>query len=404
MTVTDKLAEIEEHYSYWVGNYKKNELNTNNVRIVGEAICKALILNNRGEHPGTVIILGLNSALPTKRTNNSGALNFADLIQVLRDLGIVNSSDSKRIGLCLELIRDRSNPSSHSSNKTSDDTTIEDINLCHNIISFTLKWFYIKIGVGAPDAVRKGFEGTIDYYSLPLPDERWHELEIACRHFDKRKFQYIFVSPTEIAKEAGVVESFTKIPWRLILDFDNKSDENSNGLLFNFNKQFGEGYKKVFTINDRIEFDRDFPHYWFLANGQGSLSRPADYKAWRSEYKKLLSQLLFQPFLKGSRVKSRIVVMLEIPPFYAEDIIEEFNRLDEQNLRFILCSETETYDTIFEKMSNVELIKISAAEISNGIRRSHFGLTEAASAPISIPYLKDGKRIAVLLHRTIMII
>lgn len=224
---------------------------------------------------------------------------------------------------------------------------------------------------------------------IALPSEKWKEFDIACSHFDIRKFQYIFISPENLADDEYTVEAFAKLPWRLVLDFNSKTDENKNGLLYNFNKIVGQGKKKTFTVKDKIEFDQNFPHYWFLINGQGSILPSSNYKSWRSQYKNFLSNQLYHQFLKGSRIKSRIVVLLNIPSKYAQDIIDEFNRLDEINLHFVLCSETENYENIFDAFNNIQLVKISAGEIANGVHNSINFLQETIEDNILIPHKDD---------------
>ncbi|MEJ7823494.1 MAG: hypothetical protein WKF85_14310 [Chitinophagaceae bacterium] len=133
------------------------------------------------------------------------------------------------------------------------------------------------------------------------------------------------------------MNAIAKLPWRLVLDFNPRSDETENGLLLNFEKLKGTSYKKSFTIVDRLDFDPKFEHYWFFANGQGSILPIDELKAWRNKYKRFLSDNLYQSFNKGSRLKSRIVVLLNIDPDYAYAVIDEFNAVDESNLKFVIC-------------------------------------------------------------------
>lgn len=393
MTLSEKLLEIQIRYNYWVGNYIRKELAANNVRIVAESVCKAAILYSQSESAGTNIILGKNSSIPSSRSTQRGnPLNFADLISVLGELRLFRNA--KAIQLQLELIRDRTNPSSHSSNMPSDNTTLDDIEVCNTSINQVLKWLYTTVlSQEVPASILKGFDGEQDISLVSFAAEKWGEFEIACKEFDKRKYQYIFVSPPQVSQEQYIVDSLVGLPWRLVLDFNPKSDEEETGLLFNFNRIKGQGYKKAFTLNDKIEFDQNFPHYWFLANGQGDVLPTSDYRSWRSKIKTFLSDTLYTQFNKGSRVKSRVVVMLDIPPLYAEYIIEEFNRIDEVNLEFKLCSESENYENVFEKVGNAQLIRISAADIANGANSTYSQSIETSDGSILVPILRDDKRI-----------
>lgn len=391
MTLTERLTEIQIKYNYWVGNFSRKELTANNVRIVAESVCKAVIIVNQNEVSGTAIILGQNNALPKKRTAYLGQpLKFADLISALNDLKIFRNA--KDIQLHLELIRDRTNPSSHSSNKPKDDTSLDDIEVCNISINQILKWLYADIlQQPIPESILRGFKGEQDTSLISFASEKWADFDLACKGFDKRKYQFIFVAPSLISGEQYILESLARLPWRLVIDFNTKSDEEENGLLFNFNRIKGQGYKKAYTLDDKIEFDPNFPHYWFFANGQGS-GLADTYKEWRAKLKTFLSDTLYFQFNKGSRVKSRVVVLLDILPLYAELIIEEFNRLDEANLQFVLCSETEDYENVFQKINNVRLVRISGADIANGADATYRPSIDSSDGSILVPVLREDKR------------
>lgn len=391
MTLPERLSEIEQQYNYWVASYERKDLNTNQVRIVAESVCKAIILVAKNDNEGTKIILG-KSLIPSKRKSKYGALPLVDLIETLRELNIFKND--RTYDLQLETLRSRTNPGSHSSNSTKDDTTLDDLEVCNSNIKSILIWFYKKIlNSTVPAVVQSGFYGKPDKSLLTVSEERWNEFEIMCHKFDTRRYQFIFVSPPRISEDQYTVQQFAKLPWRLVVDFNSKTDDEYNGILFNFNILQGQGYKKAFTVNDKIDFDPGFKHYWFLANGQGSILPIAEFKLWRNQYKKFLSDQLYKAFNKGSRALSRVVVMLAAEANYAEEIVEEFNRMDEPNLQFILCSEDENYERIFERADNVQHIKISAIDIANGINSKYNAATAIqAEGQLLIPNHKDDKQ------------
>lgn len=392
MTLNEKISEIQTYFNYWIGNYQRKQLTTNNVRIAIEAVAKACILKNKGEADGTNIILGKDTNIPRNRSTSLGKeLNLADLIKALIQLNILK--DQKSIELQFDLIRNVSNKGSHSSNKASDITTIGDLESCNSSIKNILTWFYKDfLRADIPQDILDGFEGKQNMELLESSREKFIQFEFAAQNFDSRRFQYIFVSPENLADDIYTVEVFAKLPWRLVMDFNPKSDEIETGLLHNFNRIFGAGKKKTFTVHDKVDFDSKFPHYWYMANGQGTIPSISDFKSWKSKYKRL-SENLYEKFIKGSRVSSRIVILLNIEPLFAEYIIEEFNRVDEDNLRFILCSETESYENIFEKFDNIEALKISANEISEGVHNM-LGYTDSRhDSKYPIPHLKEDKKV-----------
>ncbi|MBW8683275.1 tetratricopeptide repeat protein [Chitinophaga rhizophila] len=393
MTISDKLNEIELNYTYWVGTYERKELTTNTVRIVAEGICKAAILKLTNEKTGTQIILGKDVKIPSKRITK-GELKLVDLIQVLDD---INAPQKKTIKLQLELIRDRANPGSHSANKSADKVTAQDLDICNANIKPIIRWLYEAIlEQEIPSTIQNASIGKPTHSLLKSPIEKWQEFEIACKNFDKKTFQYILVSPQTLDEDAYVANALSKLPWRLIIDFDPYTDEHEHGLLYQFNKLKGQGYKKTFTIKDKIEFDPLFSHYWFLANGQHNNVLPTnDYPTWRTQYKKFLSSKLYHAFINGSRLKSRIVTMIDIPPIYADDIIDEISSLDEGNVQFVLCSESETYETIKFKYPNiVTVLGISSIDVANGINNTLNLDTDTSNVGlISIPIIREEKKL-----------
>ncbi|WP_343660833.1 hypothetical protein [Chryseobacterium sp.] len=393
MTLNEKLTEINIYFNYWIGNYQRKDLTTNNVRIALEALAKACILKNKGEVNGTKIILGKDPNTPRNRSTSVGKeLNLADLTKVLIQLNILKNQ--KPIELQFDLIRNIANKGSHSQNKPSDITTVDDLNSCNSSIKSIITWFYKKfLNIDIPQNILEGFEGKQNIALLESGREKFIQFQLAAHDFDNRRFQYIFVSPENLADDIYTVEAFSKLPWRLVIDFNPKSDEIETGLLHTFNRIIGSGKKKTFTINDKADFDTKFPHYWYMANGQGSIPSIADFKSWKSKYKRL-SENLYQKFIEGSRVSSRIVIFVNIEPLFAEYIIDEFNRIDEENLRFILCSETESYENIFEKFDNVEALRISANEISEGVNNLlSFTNKHELNLKYPIPHLKEDKKV-----------
>lgn len=393
MTLNEKISEIQVYFNYWIGNCQRKDLTTNNVRITAEAVAKACVLQKKGEIDGTIIILGKDRNIPNMRTTSIGhQLNFAGLIEALRDLNILKNE--KSIELQFDLIRNISNKGSHSPNKPSDITTIDDLDSCNSSIKSIITWFYKKIlTTNIPRDILEGFEGKQNITLLESSREKFIEFQVAAQNFDNKRFQYIFVSPENLADDIYTVEAFAKLPWRLVMDFNPKSDEIETGLLHNFNRIIGSGKKKTFTVSDKADFDTKFPHYWYMANGQGAIPSISDFKSWKRKYKQL-SENLYEKFIKGSRVSSRIVILLNIEPLFAEYIIDEFNRVDEDNLRFILCSEIESYENIFEKFDNIEALRISANEIAEGVHNMlDYTSSSQHDLKYPIPHLKEDKKV-----------
>jgi hypothetical protein len=394
MNINDRLTELEEHFFYWIGSYRRKDRVTNSVRIIGENVCKAIILNVLGPGPGARVITGFDPSLPSraKTTQPGQTLKFYELIQVLEDLVVFRLSRTMK--LHLELIKDLTNPGSHSTNQPGDQATLDDLEVCYVSVSQLIKWlFSAQLNRTIPANISEALIGEGNSSEYVYDEEKWTDFLSRCADFEKR-FQYVLVAPEKISDNPRVAQAIAKLPWRLVLDFNPKTDEESIGLLYNFNEAVGQSYKKSITIDDRPDFDPKFEHYWFLANGQGSIVPIADFKVWRSKYKRFLGESLYKAFNEGSRARARVVVLLNIPQNYAEAVIDEFNRVDEPNLRFILCSDGKTsYDYIFERYPNVESINISVDQIAKGVEKTvSFSNFNSAEQLILIPTRTDIKQ------------
>nr|WP_067062216.1 hypothetical protein [Mucilaginibacter sp. L294] len=393
MTLSEKVSHFINHLNLWIDDFNRGRLDTNNARKTIESICKASILKNKGDVIGTQIILGKNAQWPNRKIGSGiGELNLENLIHIIYidELGVLKDG---AVYNQLETIRKLGNDGSHDPSKSYQVVDMDDINSCHYALIPIVRWFYKEVlKIEIPEAVMNILNGNVNSSIIPDKNEKWNELLMLCKNFDKR-FQYILVSPQNVSENISVVDAINKLPWRLVVDFDNKSDEKPNGLLLSFQKLIGTGYKKSFTIEDRPDFDPKFNHYWFLANGQGAVQPVDDFKKWRFKYKKYLSDSLYTNFNKGSRPKSRIVVFLNIKSYWADSIIDEFNRVDETNLSFVLCSNTdETYDDILSKYDNVSYIDISATDIADGVNNSiSFSDIGLSNLDILIPHKNDQK-------------
>lgn len=393
MNLAEKTSHLVDHLALWIDDFNRSRLDTNNARKTIESICKAAILKEKGDKVGKDIIFGKNLQWPSKKLgNHSDELNLENLIyviyidelKILKDGAIYNQ---------LETIRKLGNDGSHDPSKPYQIVNEDDMNSCHYSLIPIVRWFYKEIlKIPIPQIVQELLENRVDISLVTHRNEIWNEFLILAKDFDKR-YQYILVSPPNLSDDKNAVNAIAKLPWRMVLDFDNETDQRANGLLKSFQEIIGTEYKKSFTIEDKPDFDPKFNHYWFLANGQGSIKPIDDFKTWRSKYKRFLSDSLYSAFNKGSRPKSRIVVFLNIKSNWADSIIDEFNRIDEPNLTFILCSNSDqSYDDILDKYNNVFYINISVDDIAHGVNNSvAFSEIGVTKKNILIPHRNDQK-------------
>ena len=401
MTYNDKLQDIERHFSLWVETFNRQKPDvTTNARKTIEAICRACILKKKGNTMGTQIIFGnypASPSIPTLRLghNQSGSLNIQNLIHTISksQLGIIQDD---AIFNQFETIRKLGNSGSHDETHPDQIVTWGDMESCHYTLKPIVNWFFEKVAqTPLPPSIQNALNGNPDPEYISDSDEKWREFYLACESFDKR-YQYIFVSPAKLSDAPQTVEAFAKLPWRLVLDFNPKTNSDESGLLYQFHKLKGESKRRVFDIEEKnLGFDQDFPHYWFLANSKvGSpISESSDFAIWRQKYDRnaYLSNKLYHSFNAGSRAKDRIVILFGIGKSYAQSIISRFNDIDEGHIKFILCpTNAESYSDLLGAGYNLELINISADEIAKGANSIYaFNvLTQSDNNSIRIP-IKD---------------
>ncbi|MFC0184529.1 hypothetical protein ACFFJX_19150 [Pseudarcicella hirudinis] len=245
MTLAQINKEIEKHFSYWTDNYNRKVLNSNDARITGEYICKACIMYNKGEAEGMKIIqnrsMNIPSASKKKTTSNEETLKFIDLIQCLWDLDFFKNNPITKNQF--DILRNITNPSSHSVNSVKKIVTEQELETCHNNIKPLIEWYYNVTNQPISKEIQNALDGKPDLEYLSESHEKWREFFIACHDFNRR-YQYILVSPESISENPDTIAAFTELPWRLVLDFNPKSDLNEMGLLYHFNKLKGSGYQK----------------------------------------------------------------------------------------------------------------------------------------------------------------
>lgn len=388
MTLAEKLHEIEEKFITWIGIYSRKELVPTPARIVAEAICKAIILSKR-PHNGVTIIDGDDPAVPSAARRNKSVgerLELDDLIKAVYDIG--GFRNAKRIYTYLQSVKGLSNNGSHSTSSQAEELTHEDLHVIHTSLLEVLKWLYVVLlNRKLPDVVQDALKnrGLVDVESSDLV--AWNTFLSACHDFHQRR-QYILVSPPNLTNDPTVAASIARLPWRLTIDFDRDTDTVESGLLASFNRQKGTTYKRSFTIDDKPEFEIKFDHYWFHANGLGSIGPSSDFKAWRRRYNHYLQDKLYTAFVKGSSMLPRTVVLINIDPDYADAVIAAIEYVDERNVDFVLCNDgTKDFEAVLKKFENVSEVNISIGQLSRGVEIDPtFSADSSTERSIKIPY------------------
>lgn len=391
MILAEKLQEINEKFIQWVGIYRRKELMSNPARIVGEAICKAIILNLVRNPRGTAIIEGNDRAIPSGSSSRQigEILTFSQLIQAVLDLRGFRSA--KKMKTHLQFIQGLTNPGSHSANNPIDIVELKDMDLIYGSLSQLITWLYKShLNQPLPEVIQDAMAAHVDSSEIGTDEMAWTTFLSACHDFSGRR-QFILVSPPNLTNQADAAAAIARLPWKLVLDFNPNTDTEPTGLLTNFITEKGASYKRSFTIEDKIEFDQKFEHYWFHANGLGTVPTLTTFKDWRYKYKTFLGSKLYSAFDKGYRALPRTVVFINIEPDYAESIIEAFDSNGESKIDFVLTNNGNfKYERIISNFDHVTELHISVAQLAKSISNdiSFSGIKDSENN-IKIPYKNE---------------
>jgi len=391
MTRAEKLQEINDKFIQWSEMYRTKQLISNPARIIGEAICKAIILNLKGDSRGTTIIEGDDPAIPLNFPGRQVGqeLSFSQLIQAVNQIGGFNRG--KKMKDYLQLIQGLTNPGSHSANNGVDVVKAEDMANIFAALSELLKWLYtIRLNLPIPELLTDSMDAVEESLDDSSDVVAWNKVLSACHEFSNRR-QFILVSPSNLTTQPEIAASIARLPWRLVLDFDPQTDMNVAGLLCNFEKQKGASYKRSFTIEDKLEFDPGLEHYWFHANGLGHIPSFGTFKEWKYKYKSFLGSKLYSAFSKGLRALPRTVVLINMESEYAEAVIDELERQAQDEIEFVLLNNGNfNYERIHSTFQHVTEIPITTSQLSKGINNNiWFSLGTAPDRTIKIPFKNE---------------
>ncbi|MEO0776236.1 MAG: hypothetical protein AAF146_06720 [Bacteroidota bacterium] len=295
----------------------KNQLWENavkNVRSATEAICRVVLLHEKGEQDGNMILKGELDAISNhiRRPNKVRAPSLVDLIQICHKLRYFDKNRrdvNTKIYHRFDDLRKIGNKGAHVPNSAEQELSSREATYCLSLFKEILHWFYFKyLRQPIPAVVQASVEGEVEValeedYHHPTWDVFYEE----CEGFSRGQ-KFILIAPP---KFPGLTKSqlgqLGRINWHLIFDFDPDSKES--GLFASLSEELkGRPFRPI-TVEQRSLEKLISPanrsiNYVF-ANGISSLplSVAKSHRAW--------SRLHYDDFLK-SLIKEYLSLKTEL--------------------------------------------------------------------------------------------
>jgi hypothetical protein len=353
------------------------ENSLNNARKACEAMCRAIILNEKGDIDGEKIILGeLKSNLRANSRNSGGGYNIPLLASLL---DICKSKIANSVYYRFQDIRFGGNNASHDSISINSEITENDVNLCLPQLKEILKWFwadYLRRPI--PQEIKDAFEGKIEESFLSNNNNsEWDGFYNSCNFFSNEQKFILVAPPASNAITENQIAILGRIDWHFIFDFDSKSQES--GLYHAIKSHVVNKEIKPITIEQNNPREKNlvsssnFAINWFFANGISSNESTisSTEKQWRIDlkYATFIEKLMTEYF--GSKVQNVSIIFLwnDIP--YIRTIIEKIADIANPSLiKYIIAyDDTNKYPRLEEEFTQygATFFNLSLSQIIKGI-------------------------------------
>lgn len=383
MSTTYQVNNIIK-YTLSAFNGAINEDSLSNTRKTGEAICKYLILLNRGEVEGQDILAARKSGhdfspLPI----NSKIPQFNELLQICKKHKYFSAKQhfNDKTFHRLDDIRFGGNKGSHPPNDINQEPTKEDIDFCLSLLKEVVKWFWNEILVQElPLTITNAFKGQID--DSILNDSvtiEWERLYQTCNAFASNKQKLVLISSPVLdgASEAQLT-LLSRVKWSFVLDFNPSSMET--GLFKSVENELQDQQIHPITIEQReqknpLVSNSTFAINWFFANGINSVASTVTTgeRNWRLKYADFTKRLISE--FTNQKIQNITLVFLWDEIDYIKRIIEVFDDcISNQNLlKIVILYQNDDQKPVLEKQFSTyqaSFFNISIAELSEGISRT----------------------------------
>lgn len=401
--ITEKLDDLIRHILNAFKHAKSGDDSAlTYIRKGCEAICKIIILKQKGEANGIKIINGNINNINFRVVNYPKSLDFFSLIETCKEHKWFSDKNKANESLYhkFEDLRSLTNNGSHDSNDQNLKPNESDIQYC--IVNFKklIIWFWKeKLKQNLPQSIINAVENSEINSELLIGHNNWDYLADICDNFSSIT-QNFLISPANfgnLSKEQLMILS--NINWNIIFDFNINSKKN--GLFNAFDGNVTRTIRPITIeqINQKnIVSSSKYAINWFFANGISDISTSlvSNYKEWRAKkYISLLEEIIEEYVNQSSQSQLNVIILNE-DINYIEKIIEVITDKYPVNLLniIILSDNEDKFYQITDKFDKIHILNLSIVDFIQSVQSS-IQSKNVDIKSIQIPAKKDDKDIFI---------
>ncbi|MBP1223909.1 hypothetical protein [Flavobacterium sp. 1355] len=343
-----------------------------------EAMCKIIILKQKGDIDGFKIINGNIKNTDFSINSNPKSLDLFTLIDTCKIHRWFSRKIKSNDNLYhkFEDLRAYTNKGSHDNTYQESITNPHDIEFCLVVLKKILIWFWKeKLILDLPQSIISVIDSLEINDETLIQDNNWSYITDICDNFSSTT-QNFLISPSnfkDLSQEQLIILS--KINWNIIFDFDinSKNDGLFNAFVGNVTRSLRP--ITIEQINQKnIVSSSKHSTNWFFASGISDISTSlvSNYKEWRTKkYITLLEQIIEEFINQSSQSKLNVIILYD-EVHYIEKIVEVISdRYPEKLLNIIILTDDEDkFYSLTEKFDNIIISNFSIINFLQSINSS----------------------------------
>lgn len=403
LKVVEKTEDLLLHILNAFKHAKLNDDSAlNYIRKGCEAMCRIIILKQKGEVEGMKIINGNINNKNFSLIYPPKSLDFFNLIETCKYHKWLShkSKENESLYHKLEDLRSGTNRGAHDSIYQNSKPSKDDIQYCVVIFKNIITWFWKeKLRVNLPQDIIDAIDNSDISEIILIENNIWDNLAELCDNFSSTS-QNFLISPAKFENlSLEQLMILSKVNWNIVFDFD--VDSKKDGLFHSFEGNVTRSIRPI-TIEQlnqkNIVSSSKHTTNWVFSNGIKEISTSCviNYKEWRSKkYISLLEQIIEEYVNQSSQSQLNVIVLYD-EVNYVEKIIEIISNKYPENLLniIILSDDNDKFHQITEKFDKINLVNLSIINFIQSINSS-IQSKNLDIKSIQIPAKKEDKDIFI---------
>lgn len=336
--LSNKLAKISD------SNKAEYKNVVGNARLAIEAVCKYIIYDK-----------AINPILIIRKN----LIHYIEFIATEKYFHDQDDTKNESLRIDFHRVRIGGNEGAHHLSGENEDITKGDCDRTISILHYISKWFYNDyLKEGIPMEVRDILDGKLDNLKIQKEIADWHIFESKCGGFNSKN-QYILVTSPDLKQNCSdnQLSLLSRVDWKLILDFDNKSKED--GLYKNAQEEYqGRSIQDLTIESKNIDFEQNKAlTYWFFANGiYPTIKEEQNNFKWKAKYSDKIRNIVNEVVRKTNFYKT-IFICLWNDELYLKTLFEAFFIFADapEKLEVIIINEKELSTNEIKKVLEQEM-------------------------------------------------